>query len=97
MASVNRVILVGNWGRDEFRDEFDRALAGYAAVLQRASTGWFDAVAFQEACRTLNKALKALRGSRAVAPITGFFFRAWTFGRASAFFHGRKVDGRNLP
>lgn len=104
MASINKVILIGNLGRVSrssldapAQDAFDRygdALSVYAAALRNLR-----ARAYGEAARSLaeaNQQLRSLVGSFLVAKEVAAP-GVPMLNRAAAFFHSAKVDARNLP
>lgn len=76
----------------------------FAEVAQGEKGDASGLTAYQRACLLLHAALKALRKSGGClkdlsgcnAP-TGWQQRLLTSVRVAAFFHGRKVDARNLP
>lgn len=117
MASINRVILIGNLGRaspinpgllsKEAREAYEAyrdSLGHYGSLMLarfQAARGPKDVdqapVTFQDVCRRLGAAIRALR--EALAPLKTLAKKVWfpTLTRTSAFFHVGKVDGRNLP
>jgi hypothetical protein len=125
MASVNKIILIGNIGRSEGTSSYLQLLEdALSRGLIKATRTALEALAwrltgtvsadesnntsalteYQRACQLLHAALKALRNSGGClkdlsgcnAP-AGWQRRLLTSGRVAAFFHGRKVDARNLP
>jgi hypothetical protein len=109
MASINKVILIGNLGRSVSREALSgealRIYDAYYAALADLGSRFgsalpSDAISFQEASRRLNVALQAFKA--ALLPLQRIASRLWfaRFGpvaRAAGFFHAGKVDGRNLP
>lgn len=101
MASVNRVILIGNLGRVS-RSALDTAgqqtFDGYLAALR----GYFEAMSLrsvEKAARRLAEAFRLLRRVAEPIEIPKKISAPWMplFGRNAAFFHAGKVDARNHP
>ena len=73
---------------------------GLDAVLAELSNGCAEvAQSYRDVCRQLAAALRALRkaGVALVAARNDRIPRSWEYAGSAAFFHSRKVDGRNLP
>lgn len=104
MASINKIILVGNLGRvsrnsldNAMREAFDRyvdALSGYGFALGdlRASTIAAAARRLANANHQLRRLIGSFLVPRKIAAL-GVVLP----GRTAAFFHAAKVDARNLP
>ena len=96
MASINKVILIGNLGR---RPLYDDAVMKTLEAFSRAICGGEDerAASFHETCRRLNEALEAFRKTAKGTRGGSGVLHMHRVVRASAFFNASKVDGRNLP
>lgn len=104
MASVNKVILIGNLGRDPQlrytpaqRDVYERyldALGGYHSAFSQLGQ-----TQFAEAARKLAQAFRELRerASPFMVPKKMPALGIRLCNRIAAFFHAGKVDARNLP
>ena len=104
MASVNKVILIGNLGRVS-RDALDadgqRAFDSYTAALRGYCFALEDlwGRTFAEAARSLAEAFRQLHqlAGRIKIPKEIAARCLPVFNRTAAFFHAAKVDARNLP
>ena len=104
MASINKVILIGNLGRDpEVRyapavravyERYITALGGYHAAFSQLGQ-----TQFPEAARKLAQAFRELRelASPLIVPKKIPALCVGLRNGVAAFFHTGKVDARNLP
>ena len=104
MASVNKVILIGNLGRvsrDALNADGQRAFDSYTTALHGYCFALEDVCGrtFAEAARRLAEAFRQLHqlaGPLEIPKKTAARCMP-LFNRTAAFFHAAKVDARNLP